>query len=131
MLIKRKEIAGSFMKPIDKGELYNHLSDFLKARGVELKDGSYAQRVQKGCNLLADSINLTQAGMERTKAEIDKQLERMRQVIHERTAPAPPGKPGPAEAKSAASPPSAAAKSTTSTKAKTKRPNTTAMKARK
>src|SRR5882724_10593951 len=107
------------MKPIDKDELYNHLSEFLKARGVQLKDGSCSQRVQQGCNLLADSINLTHAGMERAKVEIDQQLDRMRQVIHERTAPKPPVAPDPAETKSAAPP--TGAKFAASTRAKSKR----------
>ena len=80
------------MKPIQKDELYEHLSQFLKAKGVEMKDGSYPKAVQKGCSILADAINLSQKGITQAKAQIDKNLERMRQAIHEKTAPKPASK---------------------------------------
>ena len=75
------------MKPIQKDELYEHLSQFLKAKGVEMKDGSYPKAVQKGCSILADAINLSPKGITQAKVQIDKNLERMRQVIHEKTSP--------------------------------------------
>lgn len=75
------------MKPIQKDELYDHLAQFLKAKGVEMKDGSYPKAVQKGCSILADAINLSQKGISQAKAQIDRNLDRMRQVIHEQTAP--------------------------------------------
>ena len=90
------------MKPIQKDELYGNLSGFLKTKGVELKDGSYTQAIQKSCGMLADVINLSQRGVERAKTELDKGVEHVRQVIHEKTAPpasaasAPP--PGPERA---------------------------------
>jgi hypothetical protein len=80
------------MKPIQKDELYEHLSQFLKAKGIEMKDGSYPTAVQKGCSFLADVINLSQKGITQAKVQIDKNLERMRQVIHEKTAPKPAAK---------------------------------------
>ncbi len=76
------------MKPIEKNEIYAHLNDFLKNRGIELKSGSYANGIQKGCSLLADAINLSQQGLSRAKVEIDGKLDQMRQAIHEKTAPA-------------------------------------------
>jgi hypothetical protein len=75
------------MKPIEKDELYQHFSEFLKNKGIEMKDGNYTSVVQKGCSIMADAVNLTQQGMERAKTEIDKRLEQIRQVIHEKTAP--------------------------------------------
>ena len=94
------------MKQIDKDELFSHLGNFLKAKGIELKEGSYSQSIQKGCSILADTINLSQQGIERAKGEIDKRLEQMRQVIHEKTAPkgakAPPPSASQAESKSQA-----------------------------
>jgi hypothetical protein len=81
------------MKPIQKDELYQHLSGFLKAKGVEMKDGSYPKAVQKGCSILADAINLSQKGITQAKVQIDKNLDRMRQVIHEKTAPKAAAKP--------------------------------------
>ena len=77
------------MKQIEKDEIYEHLSQFLKSRGIEMKDGGYAQQIQKGCSFLTDAVNLTQQGFERAKTEMDKRLDQMRQVIHERTAPKP------------------------------------------
>jgi len=75
------------MKPIEKNELYEHVSGFLKGKGVELKAGSYANSIQAGCSLLADAINLSQQGLTRAKAGLDVKLDQMRQAIHEKTAP--------------------------------------------
>ena len=91
------------MKPIRKDELYAHLGQFLKAKGIEMKDGSYPTAIQKGCSFLTDAINLSQKGIARAKVEVDKNLERMRQVIHEKTAPKPAAKAAPAQ-KSARAP---------------------------
>ena len=108
------------MKPIQKEELYDHISQFLKAKGVEMKDGSYPRGIQAGCSLLADAINLSQKGISRAKDEIDKNLERMRQVIHEETAPKPATKAG-ASAKGARSPkPPVLRRKSTSAKSKAK-----------
>jgi len=81
------------MKPIEKDELFQNLQAFLKTKGVELKDGSYAQKVQKSCGLLSDAINAGHKGLSRAKVEIDKKLGQLRQVIHEKTAP--PGRSAP------------------------------------
>jgi ABC-type hemin transport system substrate-binding protein len=78
------------MKPINKDELFSHVSQFLKGKGIEFKEGSYAQGIKKSCGFLTDAINLSQQGIQKAKTEIDKNLERVRQVIHERTAPKPP-----------------------------------------
>jgi len=76
------------MKPIQKDELYKHLTQFLKSKGVELKEGSYSRGIHAGCSLLADAINLSQAGLQRAKSGLDKGLHQVRQTIHEKTAPA-------------------------------------------
>ena len=81
------------MKPIAKDELYEHTSQFLKARGIQMKEGSYTKQIQKGFGLLTDAINLTQKGIERASANIDTKLDQVRQVIHEKTAPKPPANP--------------------------------------
>jgi hypothetical protein len=73
------------MKPIKKDELFQNLSGFLKAKGIDLKPGSYTQRIRRGCGLLSDTINLTQDGLQRAKVEIDTKLEQMRQVIRKRS----------------------------------------------
>jgi len=74
------------MKALEKDELYQNLQGFLKAKGVELSAGSYAQKIQKSCGLLSDAINTSQQGLARAKTEIDKKLDQLRQVIHEKTA---------------------------------------------
>lgn len=93
------------MKRIEKDELYGHLGGFLKTKGIELKEGSYSQGIQKSCGILADMINLSQQGLERAKTELDKKADQLRQIIHEKTAPKPtpppPGKPAPQAAKGA------------------------------
>ncbi len=78
------------MNPIQKDELYENISQFLKTKGIELKEGSYTKGIHAGCSLLADAINLSQTGIERAKVGIEKSLEQVRQVIHEKTAPKPP-----------------------------------------
>ena len=85
------------MNPIRKDELYENISQFLKGKGIELKEGSYTKGVHAGCSLLADAINLSQTGLDRakvglekTKEGIEKKLDQVRQVIHEKTAPAKP-----------------------------------------
>jgi len=78
------------MNPIQKDELYENISQFLKNKGIDLKEGSYTKGIHAGCSLLADAINLSQTGIERAKTGIEKKLDKVRQVIHEKTAPKPP-----------------------------------------
>ncbi len=105
------------MKPIKPNELYEHLGLFLKAKGIEFKEGSYTSGIQKGCSILTDAINLGQKGLGRAKTEMDKALEQMRQTIHEKTAPksppaaAAPPKPPPARSSASAKKRAAAPKS--------------------
>lgn len=113
------------MKPIQKDELFGQVSSYLKTRGVELKEGSYSQAVERSCGILADVINLTQQGVERAREEIDKRVDQMRQVIHEKTAPhaqptasaAGPGASEPAAAASEAGSQSAKAQAKTRSRA--------------
>lgn len=75
------------MKRIEKDELYGNLSGFLNTKGIELKEGAYSKRIQQGCSILADLINIGQDGIEKAKTSADEGLDRLRQVIHEKTAP--------------------------------------------
>jgi hypothetical protein len=104
------------MKPLQQDELFQNLGAFLKTKGIEIKDGSYAQAIQKSCGLLSDAINLGQQGFERAKAGIDKKLDDMRQVIHEKTAP----RPSPAPPQSPPPPPPQDTAETTATPPKTR-----------
>jgi len=78
------------MQTIKKDELFHSLGDFLKSKGIELNDGSYTTRIQKGCNLLSDVINGTQKTVRQTKAQMNQALDQLRQSIHNKTAPKPP-----------------------------------------
>ncbi|MDH7503587.1 MAG: hypothetical protein QHJ82_12860 [Verrucomicrobiota bacterium] len=78
------------MKTIKKNELFDHMSVFLKERGIELKEGSYTDRIRKGCELLAEVINCTERGIAEAAAQMDQGLERMRDIIHRKTAPKRP-----------------------------------------
>ena len=82
------------MKQLDQNEIFQNLSNFLKARGIEIKDGSYAKGIEKSCGLLTDAINLGQESLGRAKAGLDKTVDNMRQVIHEKTAPRRPASSG-------------------------------------
>jgi len=84
------------MNKIDKDELYQHLSQFLKTKGIEFHEGTYTERIRQGCSILTDTINLTNQAVNRAKTEVDKTLSQMRQTIHEKTAPkTPPAEPPP------------------------------------
>jgi hypothetical protein len=78
------------MKQLEQNEIFHNLSSFLKTKGIEIKDGTYAKGIEKSCGLLTDAINLGQGSLERAKAGFDKTVEHMRQAIHEKTAPKRP-----------------------------------------
>jgi FtsZ-interacting cell division protein ZipA len=97
------------MNKIDKDELYQHLSQFLKTKGVEFHEGTYTERIRRGCSLLTDTINLADRAVKRAKTNVDKTLSQVRQTIHEKTAPkAPPAEPPTPPPASAPPPPSTA-----------------------
>ena len=82
--------AELIMKRIEKAELYEHLSEFLKTKGIDLKEGSYTNFIHNGCKVLAEAVNLSQQGLDRARNGLNDKLDRMRRVIHEKTAPKPP-----------------------------------------
>ena len=81
------------MKTVNKEELFQNLSGFLKSKGIELTAGSYTERVQQGCGLLADAVNTTQRTVRTAKSKADQALDQLRQSIHAATAPKPPPMP--------------------------------------
>ncbi len=107
------------MKTIDKNELFQNFKSFLKGKGIELQEGSYTHRMEQGCGLLADTINLSQKAFEKTCEQVDKGWDQMRQFIHESTAPKAP----PAQAASEPPPGQAKAKTKTASRKKTSRPS--------
>jgi hypothetical protein len=84
-------IGSTNMKTLKRNELFRNVRAFLDAKGVELKDGNLTARLRQGCDLLTDAINCAQSGLARVRSELDAKVDRLRQVIHEKTAPkAPP-----------------------------------------
>src|SRR5215469_2869973 len=78
------------MKEINKEEMFSNLKGFLKSKGVDLQEGSYSHGIRKGCDMLTDTVNLSQRAFEHAKDAMDKGLDHVRQTIHEKTAPKPP-----------------------------------------
>jgi len=78
------------MKTIERDEIFQNLKGFLKTKGIELEDGSYTRGIQHGCGILADTVNLSQRALARAKTEMSQRVSRVRQVIHEKTAPPAP-----------------------------------------
>lgn len=75
------------MKTVNKDELFQNLSGFLKSKGINLEDGSYTHRIRQGCNLLSDIVNATEETAVRAKAEVEKTVEAVRETLHKATAP--------------------------------------------
>jgi hypothetical protein len=78
------------MNQINKEEMFGHLKSFLKSKGIEVQEGAYAQRIRQGCELLTDSVNVSQRTLRRAKSAMGKGLNQLRQTIHEQTAPKSP-----------------------------------------
>ena len=81
------------MQKIEKEEMFRHLKGFLDAKGIVLQEGTYTQRIRKGCDVLTDSVNLSQRALGRAKATMNTGFDHLRQAIHERTAPKPSAPP--------------------------------------
>jgi len=82
------------MKKIKKGELYQHLNDFLKKKGVELHKGPYPGRLEQVCRLLTETINATQTTLGRAKDGMDQGLQQVRRAL-KRKRPGPAKKASP------------------------------------
>jgi hypothetical protein len=78
------------MKQINKEEMFGNLKNFLKSKGIELQEGAYTQRIRQGCELLTDSVNVSQRTLKRAKSAMDLGLDQLRQTLHEQTAPKSP-----------------------------------------
>ena len=75
------------MTESNKEEMFGNLKNFLKTKGIEIQEGSYADGIRKGCEILTDTVNLSQHALVRAKDAVDKGLDHVRQTVHERTAP--------------------------------------------
>jgi hypothetical protein len=95
------------MSDIKKEEMFGNLKSFLKSKGIDIQDGSYANGIRKGCDILTDTVNMSQRAFDKAKVVVDKGLDQARQTVHEYTAP---------KAKAASAKTTASASSETRTK---------------
>ena len=109
------------MSDIKKEEMFGNLKNFLKSKGIEIQEGSYANGIRRGCDILTDTVNMSQRAFDRAKVAVDEGLDKARQTVHEYTAPKTEKKPaasassttGKAQAKSAPKKKAAAKKTST------------------
>ena len=67
--------------------MFGNLKSFLKSKGIDIQEGSYAEGIRKGCEILTDTVNMSQRALDRTKTVVDEGLDQVRQTVHEYTAP--------------------------------------------
>jgi len=91
------------MKTIKHNELYEHVSEFLRSRGIELKDGTFTRGIRRGCTLLTDTVNTAQQGLHKAKSQVETKVNEVRQAIHRKTAPRGAAKPAGRKPKPASS----------------------------
>ena len=96
------------MKNIDHNDLFRHVSGYLESKGVQLQDGDYARRLREGCRVLAGIANRTQSTVDTVRIKVDDGVDRLRQFVHEKTAPRPASSAGAPAAR--AVPPEAASR---------------------
>lgn len=76
------------MKKLGKDDLYRHIDQFLKEKGIELRDAAPLGRgLQKGCQAFTDAINSAQAALEKARNRMDGGIDKMRDIVHKKTAP--------------------------------------------
>ncbi len=75
------------MSNIKKEEMFGNLKSFLKSKGIDVQEGSYANGIRRGCDILTDTVNMSQRALDRAKVAVDQGLDKARQTVHEYTAP--------------------------------------------
>jgi len=75
------------MSEIKKEEMFGNLKSFLKSKGIDIQEGSYANGIRRGCDILTDTVNMSQRAFDRAKVAVDEGLDKARQTVHEYTAP--------------------------------------------
>lgn len=76
------------MKKLGKDDLYQHIDQFLKEKGIEIRDAApLGRNLQKGCQVFTDAINGAQAALEKARNRMDGGIDKMRDIVHKKTAP--------------------------------------------
>ena len=79
------------MKKLKKNDLFNHIDKFLKEKGIELRETApFGNRIKTSCTILTDTINNAQSTLGKARDHMDEHLDKMRGIIHEKTAPKEP-----------------------------------------
>ncbi len=75
-------------KKLNQDELYRNMESFLKSKGIEIKDTVFwGKQLKTGCRLLTEGVNHAQSAIETARTTMEGQLEKMRDVVHRKTAP--------------------------------------------
>ena len=76
------------MKKLKQNDLFKHIDQFLKDKGIEIREAApLGSRIKTGCQILTDTINNAQSTLGKAKDHMDDHLDTMRSIIHEKTAP--------------------------------------------
>ena len=76
------------MKKLRQNDLFKHSDQFLKDKGIEVRESApLGSTLKTGCQILTDTINHAQVTLEKARGQMDGQLDKMRSIIHEKTAP--------------------------------------------
>jgi hypothetical protein len=88
------------MKKLRQNDLFNHIDQFLKDKGIEIREAApLGSRLKTGCQLLTETINNAQGALGKARDHMDDHLDKMRNIIHEKTAPKKTSKTPPKRAK--------------------------------
>jgi hypothetical protein len=77
------------MKTLKKNELLGHVTNFLKNKGIVLEEGSASTKLKTGCEAITGIINQGNRSIKNVQKEVTAGVDKVRQVIHESTAPTP------------------------------------------
>ena len=79
------------MKKLRQNDLFKHIDKFLKDQGIEIREAApLGSRLKTSCQILTDTINHAQGTLGKARDHMDDHLDKMRNIIHEKTAPRKP-----------------------------------------
>ena len=118
------------MKKLRQNDLFNHIDQFLKDKGIEIREAApLGSRLKTGCQLLTETINHAQGTLGKARDHMDDRLDKMRNIIHEKTAPKKTSETPPKRAKKKKQSKKSAPKKTASAKSSQSEEKRTASKA--
>jgi hypothetical protein len=110
------------MKKLRQNDLFNHIDQFLKDKGIEIREAApLGSRLKTGCQLLTETINHAQGTLGKARDHMDDRLDKMRNIIHKKTAPKKTSETPPKRAKKKKQSKKSAPKKTASAKSSQKK----------